>query len=105
MSRKGRARKQSRRGYATPAREAGEYEALYALRYRLDELLLVCRSVEVRSADDMTVEVWGRLRAAPRRGLLRLAAEHQTLEAAVAQAYLTALELERSLLPAAPVVI
>lgn len=99
MSRKGRSRKPARRGYLTPAREAGQYETLYALKYRLDELLLVCRSLELRTADDMTVEVWGRLRAAPRRGLLRLAADHPTLEAAVAQAFLTARELERPYLP------
>ena len=99
MSKGRKKRHAPRRGFMTPAQEAGQYEALYALKYRLVMLLEVCHSVELRTADDMTIEVWGRLRAAPRRGLLRLSADHPTLEAAVAQAYLTAHELERPYLP------
>lgn len=99
MSKGRKKRHAPRRGFMTPAQEAGQCEALYALKYRLVMLLEVCHSVELRTADDMTVEVWGRLRAAPRRGLLRLAAVRHNLRAAVSQALAVAEELERPYRP------
>jgi hypothetical protein len=51
-------------------------------------------------SDSFVYEVWGQLRHGPRRlGLLRLGAARLDLRAAVGQALVTAVELERSYLP------
>ena len=77
-----------------------EADKARTLEYRLENLALICSRVEIRMSDSFVYEVWGQLRHGPRRlGLLRLGAARLDLRAAVGQALVTAVELERSYLP------
>ena len=77
-----------------------EADEARTLEYRLENLALICSRIEIRMSDGFVYEVWGQLRHGPRRlGLLRLGAARLDLRAAVGQALVTAVELERPYLP------
>ncbi len=62
-----------------------ELAELHGLQHRLEELLLACERIGLSLGSNMTIEVWGQLRAAPHLGWLRLAVGHD-LRSAVAGA-------------------
>ena len=88
-------RNKAKKGAGRPGGNFEELAESYAFEFRLHELMLTCERVGLQMSDEMVFEVWGTLRQAPHLGWMKLGAAKGDARAAVAQAYLTAEELQR----------